>query len=418
MKDEIRIPPARSPRHRASRLSILLIFFSCILHPSPFILSASAATLHTLDGKTYEGDVRLEQGGQISVIVSDRTRIQKIKLSEVLDATFGPAAPKTTKPHDTSKPPAASPITLKEGLTLRSGTILAGAQIEKADDGTLTYIKSGRRETVSLVNVARIIFREIGPDLIARIPENRTGVLLREGDFVEGEFRNYSRGRIELSSVLFGLANFDIRDKAVALILGDIEPPRAQILIRTHDGSLYPAKSVTPDQDTLIIEDSLGVKFSINRTEVAALSAGQSRMESLADLKPVKVEPAPKDAPAALTINATGTGLPMNLAGTLCSKGVTLTAGASATWNLEGKYRTLTFKCGVPQGVLATAPVRFIVTADGKELYKSHPRTSLDQPLSASLSIKDAKSLTLKVESPAGDLIATPGLWGDVGLVR
>jgi hypothetical protein len=417
MKHEQTIMPARNSKGRTSRLTLILLFYFFILHPSRFILS-HAATLRTFDGKTYEGEVRLEQGGQISVMISSKTKLQKFKITEVLEATFGPAAPKTTRPRDNSKPPAITPVTLKEGLTFRSGIILTGAQIEKADDGTLTYNKSGRRQTVSLVNVARIVFREIGPDLIAKIPENRTGVLLHEGDFVEGEFRGYSRGRIQLSSVLFGLSNFDIRDKAVALILRDIEPARAQMLIRTQDGSLYPARSVTPDQDLLIIEDALGTKFSINRTEVAELSAGQSRMESLADLKPVKVEPAPKDAPAALTINATGIGLPMNLAGTLCSKGVTLAAGASATWNLDGKYRTLTFKCGVPQGALPTAPVRFIITADGKELYKSRTRTSLDQPLSASVSIKDAKTLTLKVESAAGDLITTPGLWGDVGLVK
>src|SRR5205814_4818308 len=102
----------------------------------------------------------------------------------------------------------------------------------------------------------------------------------------------------------------------------------------------------------------------------------------------------------------------------VCEKGVTLAAGTSATWNLPGKYRTLSFKCGIPQGILPTAPVRFIVLADGKEVYKSRPRSSLDEPLAASISIKDAKTLTLKVESTAGQMAATPGLWGDVGLVK
>jgi hypothetical protein len=218
--------------------------------------------------------------------------------------------------------------------------------------------------------------------------------------------------------VLFGLANFNIRDKAIALVLGDVEAPRAGLLIRTKDGSSYVAASAAPDKDVLLIEDVLGAKFSINRWDVAELSAGQSRMESLADLKPAKVEPAGKEGLDGLTLNATGLGLPMNLFGTACEKGITLAAGTSATWNLAGKYRTLTFKCGVPQGVLATAPVRFIIQADGKELYKSHPRTSLDPPLSASVSIKDAKNITLKVEPTAGDFQTTPGLWADPGLVK
>lgn len=403
---------------RCRSLGTLFVLYLFILHPSTFCLSF-AATVQTLDGKTYEGEVKLEQGGQISVVPADGAKPLKFKLTEVLQATFGANTPKTKpKPRENPKTSSVAPTNLKEGLTLRSGTMLAGAQIERADDGTLTFNKNGRRETISLVNVARIIFRELNPELIAKLPEKRTGVLLVEGDFVEGEFRSMSRGRIQLSSVLFGLANFDIRDKAVALVLGDVEAPKAQMLVRTQDGSSYVAASVAPDKDLLVIEDVLGAKFSINRWEVTEISAGQSRMESLADIKPAKVETAGKEGPDAVVLNATGTGLPMNLAGTLFAKGITVAAGASATWNLAGKYRTLTFKCGVPKGVLATAPVRFIVLADGKEVYKSRPRTSLDQPLSASASIKDAKTITLKVEPTAGELQTTPGLWGDPGLVK
>ena len=43
-----------------------------------------------------------------------------------------------------------------------------------------------------------------------------------------------------------------------------------------------------------------------------------------------------------------------------------LPAGATASWNLAKEYRTFTFKCGVPQGILPTAPIRFIVLADGR----------------------------------------------------
>jgi hypothetical protein len=410
MKEEFRRRSARTRIHRCPFLMMVFVLYLFILHPSTFCIS-SAATVQTLDGKTYEGEVKLEQAGQISIIPADGTKPLKLKLAEVLQATFGPNTPKPKpKPRENPRP---STVTLKEGVTLRSGTMIAGAQIEKADDGTVFFNKAGRRETVSIVNVARIIFRELNPELIAKLPEKRIGVLLVEGDFVEGEFRGMSRGRIQLSSVLFGLANFDIRDKAVALVLGDVEAPSAQMLVRTQDGSSYVATSVAPDKDVLVIEDVLGAKFSINRWDVAEISAGQSRMESLADMKPAKVEPAD-----ALTQSATGTSLPMNLAGTPCSKGITLAAGASATWNLAGKYRTLSFKCGVPQGVLATAPVRFIALADGKEIYKSRPRTSLDQPLAASVSIKDAKTITLRVESTAGDLLTTPGLWADPGLIK
>ena len=67
---------------------------------------------------------------------------------------------------------------------------------------------------------------------------------------------------------------------------------------------------------------------------------------------------------------------------------------------------------------LATAAVRFVVTADGKELYRSKPMTSLDAPIGASIKLADVKSLTLKVESTAGEAFTTPGTWGDASLVK
>ena len=43
---------------------VIALVLSVILHPSSFILAAS---LRTLDGKTYQGQITLEPSGQISV---------------------------------------------------------------------------------------------------------------------------------------------------------------------------------------------------------------------------------------------------------------------------------------------------------------------------------------------------------------
>jgi hypothetical protein len=308
------------------------------------------------------------------------------------------------------------------GVMLRSGTLLAGAEVDKADDGSLRYTKREGTQTLSLAHVARVIFRELSPEQAAKIPEKGAGVLLKEGDFVDGEFKGIARdGRIQLSSVLFGLAKFEPREKAAALVLGDVDPAAARsarMTFRTMDGSTYVAASVTPDRDKLLIEDPLAGRFEINRWEVTDIAAGASRLESLAALKPPKVETPSKSAGEGLTIDSTGVGLPMTVAGVTAARGVTLTAGSAASWDLAGQYRTLTFKCGVPAGVLATAPVRFVVLADGKELFRSKPRTSLDDLLTATVTLKDVKTLTLKTESTTADPLPIPGLWLDPALVK
>ncbi|HEY7117398.1 MAG TPA: NPCBM/NEW2 domain-containing protein [Tepidisphaeraceae bacterium] len=320
-----------------------------------------------------------------------------------------------------------APASLKPGLMLRSGTLLAGAQIERADDGggaaaaAVRFARGGRTQTLPLANVARIIFRELSPDAVARLPEKRTGVLLKEGDFVEGEFKGLGGGRVQLSSVLFGLARFDVRDKAAAVLINDLEPgARPQTVLRTTDGSIYVAKAISFDKDRLLIDDdAIATPLAINRWDVVEISAGAGRLEPLAAIKPAKVESIDaRDERECLFIGSTGTGLPPALAGVPCERAITLTAGASATWDLSGRYRTLTFKCGVPTGVLPTAPVRFVVLADGKELFKSSTRSSLSDPLAGSLSIKGVRLLTLRTESTVPDPIPIPGVWGDVSLVK
>ncbi|MDB5318663.1 MAG: hypothetical protein JWN40_294 [Phycisphaerales bacterium] len=334
--------------------------------------------------------------------------VTNLRLTAIAPVTTADAAPASAAPQPT-----------KEGLTLRSGTHLAAAQIDKANDASLHFTKGDRNDTLSLAAVARIIYRELPPETVAKIPEQRAGVLLKEGDFVEGAFKGLQQGRIHLSSVLFGLAKFDPREKAIALILNDLDPAaRPKLILRTRDGSTYVAKAVAPEKDKLIVEDPIAGQFTINRWEVTEISAGAGRLESLTTLKPEKVDPPPQGDIPTLSINSTGLGLPMNLAGAPCQHGLTLTAGGAATWNLAGRYRTFTFKCGVPQGILPTAPIRFIVLADGKELYKSRPQTSLDDPCSSSLSVKVITTLTLKVESTTPNPLPTPGLWADPALVK
>ena len=303
------------------------------------------------------------------------------------------------------------PKPLKEGLLLRTGTLLAGARIDQADDVSLHFVKGDRNGTLALASVARVIFRELTPDTAANIPAKGAGVLLREGDFIEGDFKGIRDGKVQLSSVLFGLARFAPRDKAAALILNALENPNARMVVTTRDGSVYFATSVTPDKDRLLVKDALAGEFAVNRWDVAQIAAGPDRLQSLADLKPTAHT-------GDLRTDSTGVAASPDIAGVPCGRCLTLPAGATATWNLDAAYRTLSFACGLPKGVLPTVPVRFIVLADGHQIFRSPPRTSHDPPLAASVSVKGVKTLTLTIESTAQVALDTPCVWADPALVR
>src|SRR5206468_5455809 len=96
--------PQRLPHGRDARDTgrwIIALVLLVIVHPSSFILAAS---LRTLDGKTYQGQITLEPSGQISVVDLRSEKPIKLDLSNVLEANFGgggeapkprPAAAKT-----------------------------------------------------------------------------------------------------------------------------------------------------------------------------------------------------------------------------------------------------------------------------------------------------------------------------------
>lgn len=311
---------------------------------------------------------------------------------------------------------ANAPVHIPPGLVLRSGTILANVNIDRLDEAQIRFNKNGEQR-LSRGALARIVFSELSPEMAAKIPPRGAGALLREGDFVEGDLRAYRDGRLELSSVLFGLKRFEPRQQALAVVLNDLEPARAQLVVRTLDGSVYMARELSLDKDQVKLADASGATLSFNRWDIADISAGADRMESLASIKPSRVD-APKGAGDGLFSGATGAGVALNLAGVPVQNGLALTAGASASWQLDGKYRLLTFTAGVPAGVLPTTQVRFIVTADGKELYRSAPRASIDAPLPVALSLKDVKSVTLAVQSTLAQSLPTPGLFAEASLVK
>jgi hypothetical protein len=163
------------------------------------------------------------------------------------------------------------------------------------------------------------------------------------------------------------------------------------------------------DRNRVTIEDPVAGPLTIDRAEMTELSIGPGRTEPLAGLRPEKVEPSPE---------AVSVTTPVALGGVTGERAITLTAGSAATWRLDGKYRALTLTCGVPASVLPTTPVRFVVLADGKELFHTPPRTSLSDPLAASLNVTGVKSLTLRVESTSPDPLPTPGVWVDPSLVK
>jgi hypothetical protein len=141
-----------------------------------------------------------------------------------------------------------------EGILFRGGTFLA-ANVAGMKDDKITYTHNGKRQTTSNAEVARLIYKPVPAELSEKIPGDRTGVALASGDFIEGDLKEVSY-RVTVSNVLFGPRTFGVKNNQVlAVYVKEAQTPRLPFVITATDGSVYQARSIKVEKDSLSFED-------------------------------------------------------------------------------------------------------------------------------------------------------------------
>ncbi len=162
---------------------------------------------------------------------------------------------------------------LDRGVVTWDGSFLA-APLVSADDTALQFGGAQKDFSLSTVNAARIIFQNLSAQRAAKIEPGRAGVLLVNGDFVDGEFKGLDRGRVKISSVLFGLKFFDATYEVVAVILREPTPGSPTFRVRCSDGSVLLAKKLSVAADGLAIEDATLRGYRVPAQELVELKQG------------------------------------------------------------------------------------------------------------------------------------------------
>jgi beta-lactamase regulating signal transducer with metallopeptidase domain len=109
---------------------------------------------------------------------------------------------------------------LAKGLLLRDGAWIE-AEVVGLDEAQVKYRKAdGKEENVATGKVTAVVFNRIPENKKEVLQANRRGVLLRRGDFFEGEFKGMERDFLLMGSVLFGTKKFNLKDEVGALVLG------------------------------------------------------------------------------------------------------------------------------------------------------------------------------------------------------
>jgi hypothetical protein len=333
------------------------------------VTNVRADTVALLDGRKIEGKISFDAKSGLIVLPKNQPS-QPIKLEDVLSLSMEGRKIATPKRR----------ATLVNGTQISADEVLAISETEvrlKRPDGSLLDF--------SPVLLQRVDFRVSDkPEAQAAPPVNFVGVMTATGDFAEGDIIGVDQQNVRLSSVLFGIQEFNLANAVQAIQYRSPGVSRATYEVKAIDGSLWQAASIAVDRGKLVLQtDSIG-KIELPGESIATISLGPGSTQPLNAAEPI----------------------------------FTLTPDTTREVNLDGKYRTVLLSVRVPGNFVPNRPVRFVFIADGKEIARTEPITSIDGIRPVVLSVTDRKSLSIKVTAEGSALIGVAGEVSDARLIR
>lgn len=167
-----------------------------------------------------------------------------------------------TRVQPASPPPrdeeSTSALSRPPGVWLTDGSFLA-KPVQTVDDGFIRFSRAAADPALAAANAARIqLHEEPANETKEPGPEpnlDRPGLLLKSGDFMDGELRKMENNRVEINSVLLGLKTFRF-NQVEAVIYRAVKPRPARFEIRTKDQSLYRVDQLQLREDRLVFLDA------------------------------------------------------------------------------------------------------------------------------------------------------------------
>lgn len=140
-------------------------------------------------------------------------------------------------------------------IELTSGSTVSG-RIASISEQEVNFYGAYRSVAVPARAVSSIRFQWLPVEMADKVRGGRSGVLLSDGDFFDGEFKIADKGKLTISSVLFGLRAFEMNNDLMAAVVRRSVPVRPAYEVRTIDGSVWLATSLALARDEVVMEES------------------------------------------------------------------------------------------------------------------------------------------------------------------
>ena len=215
-------------------------------------------------GRPYDLRLEFTEGaGEASIRLGWRSASQKL---EVIPASQLFYTYSTNSPEE--EPPQPTNPFLAKGVWLCHGSFLAGP-VESADENATRVLLAGQELSVLNFNVARVIFYQPRRAVPLEAAQQRRGVFLKNGDFVDAELTKLDRDSLTVESVLFGRRRFTLSQReAVGVVLHPCLPSPAAWGVRLLDGSVLRVRSIRPDGDSVVVQDTTLGELTFPETEL------------------------------------------------------------------------------------------------------------------------------------------------------
>lgn len=322
---------------------------------------ARADTVSLVSGRTIEGKISFDAKDGLVVLPKGQPS-QRVEVKDVLSLQVDAPA---------VKPPARM-------VTLVSGAQIAGTELLLFNDTELRLKRPDN--TIFTVNSAVVSSINFQPDRPFKNPlPGVTGVVVGEADVSEGEILSIvdsggrdrkDGGEVKISSVLFGLQTFAVGSEARAVLLRPVGVSKANYIVRTNDGSVLHAVSLNVDRGKLIIDTDTAGRMQINGDQVRSIELGPASADGLSSLR-----------------------------STLADGTVLLPASGATELPVGGRYRAMVLTLGVPDDYVPTRAVTFTILADGKEIARVGPLTSVDPAASVTRPIEGVSTITVRTDA-------------------
>ena len=250
---------------KLERIKLLAVWLGCTA-------GVCADTVTTRDGAILQGRIVLDADG--TLLVGGK----RVQLADLKRAQFEVAQkpePATEDPKDDLQKLTAGLWAVDQAGALSWDGSFIARKVVAMDDTKVSFEGAPKELFLSTVWTAAVFFGKVSLAHAFKLREQqKPGVLLASGDFVEGSLKSVANGTLLVDSVLFGRKSYVVGAEAVALWLQKPEPVAEHFTLRTRDGSMLLVKQLAFKDGALILNGSPFRNYRIARDELVEIRNG------------------------------------------------------------------------------------------------------------------------------------------------